>query len=94
MADKEGLARRKGHPTYRCTRCGDMFVSLDFEAEASSLLPLMSGPGVMEANGVSRVTLHTCGDGGIGIGSITGLTPTEKIQKAIAKQQTRSRSVN
>lgn len=94
MSENQKLPEFKGHPTYRCSRCGDMFVSLDFEADVNSLRALMSSVSVMEANGVSRNRTHVCSDGGIGIGIIVGMTPTEKVQRAIAQQSERNRSAN
>lgn len=79
--DEQQRQEKRGIPQYRCQRC--MEVAMNSEAPPIPIVPVITvltkNPLVIEHNDVQRMCGHECRDGGIGIASLIGFFPEERL---------------
>jgi len=75
----------KGTPVYRCELCGGVTFKSDTKITPGTLHQfLINPPTVIAIEGVPRLVVHGCTNGGFGIASIVGIVPDEVIAVATA----------
>lgn len=89
--DKQQQAEKQGIPQYRCQRCSGGHMDLKAPHVPVAVLRLfVADPLAPEANGIRRLVMHDCDDGGTGLAVIVGMFPAERLpefEAALAKEE-------